>query len=398
VVRDDPSSVLVIMTPVLVLCLCALAAPVRQTQDTVRMRLAWQVAEGGHPTADSLGELSGIAIDRAGNVYVSDFSATKLWVFDEAGRSRPGIGRKGQGPGEFQAPTGVALGPDGRLYVRDAVRVNRFVRDDATGRLTRYDTAFAGPKMADWRSKRATRFDSAGRLYYPGFNSIIRTQRTGYYRLYTLAGVLTDSIEVPAFPDAPRSTAFVRLSANGGRMLRGLNHVPFAPLPTWDVTSRGTLLTGDGKSYAIRETDKTGREVRVYRRTVAPDRISARERQDSAAALRSRLDSVSATVPLDKVEGMPSDVRAGRLPVVYPPYMAAYGGQDGRVWVRRWPPGGADQTIFDVFDPDGRLRAVVVLPNAIAADATPVLSLDGVAAIGIDRDTGANTIIRFVAR
>ena len=376
------------------------AAPVRSAQeapDTIRMRLAWQVAEGQHPTADSLGELSGIALDRAGNVYVSDFSATKIWVFDQRGRSQPGIGRKGQGPGEFQAPTGIAIGRDGRLYVRDVARVTRFAQDAATGRLTRYDTSFIGPTMNDWRSTRATRFDLAGRLYYPQFNVLTRTQRTGLFLAYTTAGVRTDSIEVSAFPNAPTSSAFVRVGERGGRMLRGLNHVPFAPLPTWDVTIRGTLLTGDGHSYVIRETDGAGREVRVYRRTVPPARIPARERQDSAAALRARLDSVSASFPLDRVEGMPSDVRAGRLPETYPPYMAAYGGEDGRTWVRRWAPGGAP-AVFDVFDPDGRLRAVVVLPNAIAVLPTPVLSLDGIAAIGIDADTGANTVTRFVAR
>ena len=32
--------------------------------DTVRMQLSWEVSEGKHPTADSLGDLSGIAVDR----------------------------------------------------------------------------------------------------------------------------------------------------------------------------------------------------------------------------------------------------------------------------------------------------------------------------------------------
>src|SRR5688572_17346541 len=142
-----------------------------QAPDTLRMRVAWEVAEGRNPTADSLGELSGVAVDRSGIVYVSDFSATKIWVFDAGGRSVAGIGRKGQGPGEFQAPTGVAVAPDGRLYVRDAVRVSRFGADPQTGRLTRYESVFPGPTMADWRSKHATRFDTAGRLYYPAFNA-----------------------------------------------------------------------------------------------------------------------------------------------------------------------------------------------------------------------------------
>jgi hypothetical protein len=362
--------------------------------DTIRMRVAWEVVEGEHPTADSLGELSGIALDRAGNVYVSDFSAIRIWVFDKDGRSQRAIGRKGQGPGEFEAPTGLGIGPDGRLYVRDISRVSRFALDRARGSLTRYDSAFQGPGMSDWRSKRATRFDSTGALYYPAFNTVDRTRRTGQYLRYTAAGRLVDSMEVAAFPGAPASTAHVRLNATGGRMLRGLNHVPFAPLPTWDVTPRGTLLTGDGRGYVLQETDRTGRVVRTYRRQVAPDRIPARLREDSVRALRARLDSVP--VPLDRVEGMPADVRALRLPDVFPPYMAAYAGADGRVWVRRWPPGGANLTLFDVFDPDGRLRSVVVLPGQIALEPTPALSLEGVAAVGLDQETGANTIRRFV--
>ncbi len=366
-----------------------------QAPDTIRMRLAWEVVEGKHPTADSLGELSGIAIDAAGVVYVSDFSATKIWVFDQAGRSQPAIGRKGQGPGEFAAPTGIAVGPDGRLYVRDQPVVTRFAADPATKRLTRYESSFRGPLMNDWRSTRATRFDAAGRLYYPGFNTNSRTPRTGFYHRYTLAGAPVDSIEVPAFPNAPRSTASFMVSANSGRMLPGLNHVPFAPLPVWDVTSRGTLLLGSGQDYAIRETDATGRELRVYRRAVPQTRISDRERRDSAAALRARLDSVP--VPLDRVIGMPADVRAVRLPETYPPYMAVYGAPDGRVWVRRWTAGGAAISTFDVFEADGRFAAVVVLPRMISVTVTPVLSLRGIAAIGVDDETGANTVLRFVA-
>ena len=92
---------------------------------------------------------------------------------------------------------------------------------------------------------------------------------------------------------------------------------------------------------------------------------------------------------------MPPDVRAVRLPESYPAYMAAYAGQDGRVWVRRWSPGSREESIFDVFDPDGRFRTVVVVPNVIAVLPTPVLSLTGIAAIGIDPETGANTILRF---
>jgi hypothetical protein len=52
--------------------------------------------------------------------------------------------------------------------------------------------------------------------------------------------------------------------------------------------------------------------------------------------------------------------------------------------------------VFDVFETDGRLRTVVVLPRAIAALPTPVLSLGGVAALGVDAETGAHVVLRFV--
>ena len=376
---------------ILVSCAMTRALPA-QSVDTLRMRLLWEVSEGTHPTADSLGQLSGIALDRAGNVYVSDFSDAGIWVFDASGRSMPAIGRRGKGPGEFSKPTGIAIGPDGRLYVRDLERVSRFAVDPAHGRLTRYDRSFASPSRNDWTSMLASRFDNAGRLYYPAFNLIDRSVRTGFYLVYSPAGVLEDSLEVPAFPGAPASTASVRLSAHGGRMLNGVNHVPFAPLPVWDVTPRGTLITGDAHTYVIRETDAAGKMVREFRRTIAPEPIPAREWRDSVAALRARVDSIPG--PSSQVEGVPPDVRALRVPKTYPVFTAAYAAADGTVWVRRWS-ARRDRTVFDVFQANGRFRTVVELPRWILPLPTPVLSLDGIAAIGVDAETGAHIILRF---
>lgn len=365
----------------------------RPAPDTIRMQLRWEVAPGTSAVGDSLGELSGLAIDRAGNVYVSDFSAFKIWVFDKTGRSLPGIGRKGEGPGEFRAPTGLGIGPDGRLYVRDISRVSRFALDPSTNRLTRYESSFRNPAMSDWRSMRPSRFDSTGRMYYPGFDIIDRTRATGHYHRYNIRGELLDSVTVPPFSDAPMSTAFVRTSPSGGRMLRGLNYPPFSPLPVWDVTPRGTLITGTGKTYLLEERDIQGRLRQTYGRELPADRIPTREREESLAALQARLDSVP--VALERVEGMPNSVRRRQLPSTYPAYMAAYSADDGSLWVRRWPTGGTDLTIFDIFASDGRLLVVMILPRVIALEPTPRLGLDQVVAIGVDSDTGANLVFSF---
>lgn len=377
-----------------VLAVTCLASPAdAQRVDTLRMTLRWEVSDGVHPTADSLGRLSGVAMDAAGVVYVSDQADSRVWVFGADGRSLRSIGRKGRGPGEFERPTGIAIGPDGRLYVRDITHVSRFGPDGESKRLTRLEGSFLSPMLGDWASLLATRFDRDGHLFHPKFNVMDRAKRTGWFLRYTLAGELRDSLEVPAFPRAPALTAYVRIDANGGRMLQGLNHVPFAPLPAWDVTPRGTIIFGDGETYTLTETDRTGRVVREYRRAVAPQPIPARERRDSLAALGARLDSI--TVSWSQVFGVPESVRARELPEHYPPYMAVYAGEDGRIWVRRWVANDERRTVFDVFDADGRFSRVVELPRRIATYPTPVLGLDAVVAIGIDPETGAHSVLRF---
>lgn len=360
---------------------------------TLRFEMRWEVAEGLHPTADSLGRLSGIAVDKQGVVYVSDAADARVWVFDAAGRSVGSIGRRGRGPGEFESPTGVAVGNDGLLYVRDVTQVQRFAADASTGRLTRLHDSFRGPALTDWTSTRPSRFDAQGRFYYPQFGPVDRTKRTGVYHIYSPAGALVDSITVPPFPGAPSSTAWVQLSANGGRVLRGLNHVPFAALPSWDVTTRGTLVTTDGKQYLLREVDGRGNLVREYRGTAAPLPIPRAERQDSLAALRARWDSVSA--PPSQILGVPDDVRNLELPTVFPPIMGTYAGADGSLWVRRWVPAAGHRTVFDVFAATGELVGSVTLPRFLAVSPSPVLSLSGIWAIGIDPETGANTVLHF---
>lgn len=319
--------------------------------DTIRMTLAWSTAAATHPLADSIGEISGLAVDSAGVVYASDFAAFRIWVVARNGRSLPAIGRKGDGPGEFQAPTGLGIGPDGRLFVRDIARVSRFGPDPATGRLTNYESSFQGPAMPDWRSKRPSRFDAAGRLYYPDFGTLRRDRTAGYYLRYGSTGKREDSVRVPGFPNSPKSTAWVRTSPSGGRMLAGLNHVPFAPLPTWDVTPRGTLVIGSGATDRIEELAPDGQVGLVLERTMPPVPIPAWLRRDSVAALRARLDSVP--VSLDRVEGMPAEVRELRLPESFPPYMAVYSSPDGMIWVRRWPATNPNSSVFDVHSSSG---------------------------------------------
>ena len=63
--------------------------------------------------------VTGIAIGPQGNVFVADFYNHRVQKFAADGTFLTSFGRKGGGPGEFNYPISVALASDGSVYVAD---------------------------------------------------------------------------------------------------------------------------------------------------------------------------------------------------------------------------------------------------------------------------------------
>ena len=61
-----------------------------------------------------------IQVDTDGNIYVLDYGNYRVQVFDKSGIYLRTIGKKGQGPGEFSAPTRLQLDEEtGNIFVKD---------------------------------------------------------------------------------------------------------------------------------------------------------------------------------------------------------------------------------------------------------------------------------------
>jgi hypothetical protein len=71
------------------------------------------------PEEAILAQVAGVAIDDAGNVYVTDRQDNRVVAFDRSGNVLWSAGREGEGPGEFQRAGGIAWDGDSTLYIDD---------------------------------------------------------------------------------------------------------------------------------------------------------------------------------------------------------------------------------------------------------------------------------------
>ncbi len=360
--------------------------------DTVRATITALLAEDAPRTPHTFGRVTGVAIDDGGRVYVTDGGEFHVAVFTSAGAPVATIGRKGKGPGEFEYPTGPVVGRDGALYVRNMSSVSRFVADPKTGALGRFDRAFTGPTMSPWMSKLPTVIDRTGRLHFPLEWGQDDGLTYNAFQRFTLDGRALDSIPVPMHPTARSAWASVMVSARSGRMVPGLNVVPFHPLPVFTISAVGTVISSPSDVYALQETDARRQVVRQMRREVRPTPIPAAERADSAKALARRLDSL--TVPLSQVRGVSEEVKARRLPATYPVFRALFTAADGTLWARRWTSSAQTSlSVFDVLDEQGRLRRTVTVPADCQTLPVPVVRGAVFACVQLDPETDAETVV-----
>lgn len=82
------------------------------------------------------GGVGGVAIDRAGNSYVSDNVTNHMMKFDRSGVLRATWAGSGTAPADLNAPKQVAVDPSGNVYVVDSGN-SRVVEYGATGRFIR---------------------------------------------------------------------------------------------------------------------------------------------------------------------------------------------------------------------------------------------------------------------
>jgi sugar lactone lactonase YvrE len=110
------------------------------------------------------GAPQGVALDKDGNVYVTDTLNNRVEIFDADGNFISQFGKNGDGPGYFERPKGVAVDTDGHIWVADAMqdRLQVFNRE---GQLLTYIGTGHGELPGQFKALVGVAVDKQNRVF-----------------------------------------------------------------------------------------------------------------------------------------------------------------------------------------------------------------------------------------
>ena len=277
-----------------------------------------------------------IAFDPAGQIFVLDFQDHNIKVFDSAGTFLKVIGRKGQGPGDFNMPLSFALAKD-RLAVWDMGN-RRLCALTPEGKLIKAEE-ISGLSGRPQRIKVLPDGDWVVETEKIFFDDPSKPQEVA---LEILSPELKSKKVVYSHP--VWRNKFMRLE-------QGLVNLPqpFAPDLRWDITPDGKIVAGFSDKYEIGVYDAEGKVLAKPAHPYDPVRVAAEDK-------KAFFDGMTHTTgDGTSRQGAPDFViKNTAFPAKKPAFDDIVVDSEGNIWVH---PFVKDQNLerrcFDVFAPAG---------------------------------------------
>lgn len=259
-----------------------------------------------------------VAASDMGDIFVLDFGAQHVKVFDKDGQYLRTIGRSGQGPGEFQLPLTLTYTSRDEIVVGDMNRISYFSSD---GEYLKSIPLTKGPLLS-------IDVDSAGNIF--GY-SINRDKMVYELKKYDqeLNGLIS-------YGSSPLPTEEYRRTGKRNA---------FFTLLRWDIINDDQAVTGYPEAgYVIKILDASGSLIRKIEKDYMPIEITQKDFEEEIA---------------DYPPELKKDYYA---PKHFPPFLTLRADDVGRIWVitsERTP--DKEKRIYDVFDAEGKYILKVAL-------------------------------------
>jgi hypothetical protein len=310
----------------------------------------------------ALSRISGLAVGRDGKVYVAQPLDRAVWVFDARGKRLTNVGRRGNGPGEFQDPREIGWLGD-TLWVHDA----------AQGRMTLFADAI-----------HAALTITVGRDLYPlaplADGSVLARENP------SVAGVGTGRVSILTYYRLSRSGArlgpvaridvqhgwmLVRNPAPGRDLPNTLRGQPFSDMRLVAVSASGREVVmvdrpsapGPRAVFSVTHYDAAGRATWTSRIPYTPQRLTRELIDDSIAPQARMIAAIPDFGATERtVTGWIRDLLY--IPRNLPPVSTVVAGRDGTVWLRREPARGGPAH-WMVLGAGGRMLATLEAPSGL---------------------------------
>ena len=344
---------------------------------------------------ETFGEVSRVAFDGQGNLYVLDRQNFRVVVVDPEGNFVREVGTEGDGPGELRFPMGLVVAPDGGIAIMDMGHQAFVVYDSDGGFVSNARNDFQSGVMGGdihYHPRGGAIGTAAGiRMTVNSGRQEISGGGSAPVRFVPFAGggdpeQLYEAWRLPrAAPSGGRST--ISTGGGGSFSMRGMSAArAFEPALLTGVLPDGRIVLADSSAYALKLIGGEGGLQSVIRRPIAPRPVT---RRDEEARQLENLESGEGGRPVimmqtmggggggttqriggdamsdmmrERIEGM---VFADEVPVIADLAVD----WEGRIWVERTGRRVGEDGPTDLITADGQYLGTIAVDGMRIPDA-----------------------------
>ncbi|MDH7513468.1 MAG: 6-bladed beta-propeller [Clostridiales bacterium] len=277
-----------------------------------------------------------IKLDPDGSVYFCDYKANNIKKFDATGRYLKTIGRKGQGPGEFNMPFCIAVTAE-RLIVWDMGnrRLSQLTPDGSFLKSIPFQFGQGRPER---------------RRCLPDGNIVIGMEKTYFGEENRPQDY---SIEIYSSDLEHKNTIYTQQVWRNRyiRIEKGTTNIPqpFTPMVYWDVSPDGKIIIGHSKNYEIEVHSSEKGRLFSFRHTYEPVKVTEKDKEMFFAGMVTSVGGVTKPGAPDYI------VKNTEFPKEKPAFFDILVDSDGNILVSSHRKKREEEsTTFDAFTPQGK--------------------------------------------